>query len=386
MSHLLQRLAAWRPFRGRSLDAARRALRTSERAAEEALATGNRDALIKHTLEAAAIAESLGEAERMRSFSYKLLRLDLYQRAWELRLAAARSRQQDPIPEWDGGDLAGRSILIRAYAPKDRIGEELRLARFIAPAAQRARRCIVLAEGRLVPLLRRSFAGVDVRGRDIDDAAAFAEADVAAYYETIALHYAKTAEEMRRSFLPLRPDPARVASIRQRYQRVSHGPLVGISWGSRNKKKDLPDLQSWAPLLGWKQANFVSLQYGDITGDVELLQNLADERVIYDAEIDQLVDLDGFAAQVAALDAVVSISNTTIDMAGMLGVPTLHIRDDKASAVWPQSGPSPWYPDMIFLYQQGRPWPQVFAEGKTRLEQMLSTPRDPQAGMPNHQA
>ena len=103
-----------------------------------------------------------------------------------------------------------------------------------------------------------------------------------------------------------------------------------------------------------------------------MLQELADGRMIYDTKINQLVDLDGFAAQIAALDAVVSISNTTIDMAGMLDAPTLHIRDDKASAIWPQSGPSPWYPRMMFLYKQRRPWPEVFAEAKRRLEHMMS--------------
>ena len=46
-----------------------------------------------------------------------------------------------------------------------------------------------------------------MRPRGIDEAAAFAEADVAAYYETIALHTVKTAEDMKRSFVPLRGDP-----------------------------------------------------------------------------------------------------------------------------------------------------------------------------------
>jgi hypothetical protein len=79
------------------------------------------------------------------------------------------------------------------------------------------------------------------------------------------------------------------------------------------------------PLLGWKSATFVSLQYGDIQKDLETLRELTGGRVIHDTEINQLVDLDGFAAQIAALDGVISISNTTIDMAGMLGVPTVHI-------------------------------------------------------------
>ena len=331
-----------------------------------------REGLIERILDTAATAEAEGDPDTMRSCSYKLIRYELYERAWELRVRAVRLKQQRPIPEWEGDDIAGRDILVESYAPKDRIGEELRLARFIAPVANRARRCIVLAEHRLVPLLRRSFPAVDVRPRGINDAAAFAEADVAAYYETIALRFGKNAEEIRRAFVPLRADPRRVTSIRQRYRRASDAPLIGLSWGSSNESKVLPSLEDWAPLLDWSAANFVSLQYGDIKRDLEVLRSFAGSRVIHDQEIDQLTDLDGFAAQIGALDAVVSISNTAIDMAGMLGVPTLHIRDDKSSAIWPQSGPSPWYPGMVFLYKQKRPWPELFAEARGLLEQMVS--------------
>jgi hypothetical protein len=274
----------------------------------------------------------------------------------------------------DGSDLAGLSVLVRAYTPRDRVGEELRLARFIAPVAKQARRCVVLAEPRLVPLLQRSFDGIEVRPRGIDEAAAFAEADVAAYYETIALHTVKTAEDMKRSFVSLRGDPERVGALRQRYGANARGPLIGISWTSKNTDKVLPDLKDWEPLLAWASATFVTLQYGDIKRDVERVQELTGGRVIHDPEIDQWTDLDGYAAQIAALDAVVSISNTTIDVAGMMGVPTVHVRDDNlSSAVWPRSGPSPWYPDMIFLCRERRPWSEVFAEARTRLEQVIST-------------
>ena len=71
--------------------------------------------------------------------------------------------QPSLTPEWDGRDLAGLSVLVRAYAPRYRVGEELRLARFIAHAARQARRCVVLAEPRPVPLLQRSFDGIEVR-------------------------------------------------------------------------------------------------------------------------------------------------------------------------------------------------------------------------------
>jgi hypothetical protein len=324
-------------------------------------------------LQAAAIAEAEDDADGMLSASYKLVRLELYGRAWELRMRAAALEQPSPLPEWDGGDLAGRTLLIRSYAPKNRVGEDLRLSRFIGQAARRADRCIALAEPRLVPLLRRSFPGVDVRPRGVDEAAALAEADVVAHYETIAFYYAKNAADMRASLVPLQADPTLAASLRQRYKNTADARLVGISWGSSNSKKALPDLMSWEPLLSWPSANFVSLQYGDIEHDLEVLRRLAGGRVTHDTGINQLVDLDGFAAQIAALDAVVSIGNTTIDMAGMLGVPTLHIRDDDAYAIWPASGPSPWYPDMLFLYKQQRPWKEVFEEARTSLERMLPT-------------
>jgi hypothetical protein len=376
MSNSPQELKRWGPFgrlvtwwRGKSKEQRRRS-----RAPRKLKA--NREDFVKYALENAAAIEAKGDPEEMHRITYKLLRLDLYERAWELRTRAAELDQPSPIPEWDGGDLAGRTVLVRAYTPRDRIGEELRLARFIAPVSRQARRCIVLGDRRLVPLLQRSFAGVEVRPRGIDEAAAFAEADIGAYYETIALRCVKTAEDMKRAFVPLRADPTRVASVRQRYNAESRGPLLGISWGSSNPDKLLPDLKSWAPLLGWKSATFVSLQYGDIKNDLEALRELTGGRVIHDTEINQLIDLDGFAAQIAALDGVISISNTTIDMAGMLAVPTVHIRDDNlSSAIWPRSGPSPWYPDMIFLYRERRPWSELFAEARTRLEQVISTGR-----------
>jgi hypothetical protein len=355
--------------------AARLARKASKRALKEARITGNRDDVIKSVLEAADIAESERDADKLRKLGDSLLRREQYEQAWELCLRAFGLEQQGLVPEWDGSDFADRSILVR-YSPRKRVGEELRLSRFIAPVAQRARGCIVLAEPRLVPLLRRSFAGADVRPRGIDDDAVLAEVDVAAYYETIAFHLAKTPEEVRRSFVTLRPDPSRVASIRQRYRRILDGPLIGISWWSSNTRKDLPTLEDWAPLLRWKKAGIVSLQYGDIEHDLEVLQDLADGRMIHDGEIDQLTDLDGFAAQVAALDAVVSISNTTIDMAGMLGVPTMHICDDRFPSSWPPSGASSWYPDMVFLYKQNRSWSDVLAEAAKRLEQMAFASAD----------
>jgi ADP-heptose:LPS heptosyltransferase len=43
--------------------------------------------------------------------------------------------------------------------------------------------------------------------------------------------------------------------------------------------------------------------------------------VFHDTDIDALISLDAFATQVAALDLVISVDNTTVHMAGALGKP-----------------------------------------------------------------
>ena len=119
-------------------------------------------------------------------------------------MRAAELEQPSPIPRM-GRWRSRRPEHSDRSLPSERLPSErscgwrgLLLPWRSAPAAASC-----LPKQRLVPLLRRSFPGVDVRPRGIDDAAAFAEADVAAHYETIAFHYAKTADEMRRSLVPL---------------------------------------------------------------------------------------------------------------------------------------------------------------------------------------
>ena len=55
--------------------------------------------------------------------------------------------------------------------------------------------------------------------------------------------------------------------------------------------------------------------------------------------------MDRFAAQLGALDAVVTISNTGAHLAGAMGIPTCLIRDDWFRRAWPVlSDRTPWYP------------------------------------------
>lgn len=121
----------------------------------------------------------------------------------------------------------------------------------------------------------------------------------------------------------LQADADATAARRGRLDVLAQGrPRVGLSWRSSNAAygaqkslapADLAPLLRARPDLFW-----VDLQYGD----TEAERQAAGLNLWRDPEIDPLRDLDAAAAQYAALDLVITVSNTTAHLAGTLGVPT----------------------------------------------------------------
>ena len=106
------------------------------------------------------------------------------------------------------------------------------------------------------------------------------------------------------------------------------------------------------------ETTFVSLQYGDHSSEIREVESELGLKIIQDPSIDPLQELDGFAAQVAAMDLVITTSNTTAHVAGALGVPvwTLVPRLGSGALLWywfRSGSTSPWY-DSMTLFRQTR--------------------------------
>lgn len=335
------------------------------------------DAARDEALAIGKIAEERRDAGLMLEIGAALERLRAYPRGAELRLKSRQIRKGAAVKEWRGEELAGRTLLVNLMEnAKASMGSVIRHARLIAQAAAKARHTTVLAEPRLVPLFRRSFPNAEIRAGGGADAAAYAEADVVAAVEHLVAFLAPNEKRIVQTFVPLRADPELTAQFRARY-RDGGLPIIGISWGSKSYAKDLPSLVEWAELLRQIEARFVSLQYGKTAGDIARLQKGVAQPIIDDTSVDQLVDMDRFAAQVASLDAVISISNTAAHLAGTLDVPSVFIIDDKFHTVWPVIGnATPWYPCAALVAKRGRPWSEALVEVATRLKEKLAARPD----------
>ena len=333
-------------------------------------------AVLKTTQEIVPLVEARRDAKLMEAMGKSLELLGEYGGAARLRMESRRIRKGSRPNEWNGEDISHRTLLVNLReTTKQGMSTAIRAAGLVGQAARRAKRCIVIVEPRLVPLFRRTFPGVDVRAAGAGDDAVRVEADVVAGLHHLRAVLVTDAKAIAACFVPLRPDSELSRQFRTTYRSSDRRPVIGISWASTAHTKEIPGLGDWAQFLQKIDATFVSLQYGKIDGDLAKLRMGDRNRIIYDRSVDQLVDMDRFSAQVASLDAVVSISNTGAHLAGALAVPGVLIFDDKFRRGWPVIGDTtPWCPRMKLVMKKGRPWNEVMEEVRERLDALLTQP------------
>ncbi|SIT57990.1 conserved hypothetical protein [Mesorhizobium prunaredense] len=321
------------------------------------------------TNEMAIMADRARDPEMMQKAGQAFERLGNFARAAELRLSARRQRKGKGANEWTGEDLGSDTLLIDLVEDDPRsLGRVIRHARLAGAAAACAQSATIRVEPRLVSLVQRTFPNATVVPAQQN-----VVGDKFATFENLAWVFGRDAESLAADFVPLRADPELVETFRKRYRSMTDLPLVGLSWGSKSHTKDVPDFPEWARFIAQTRATFVSLQYGQIKPALRRLRNGNDARLIYDDSVDQMVDMERFAAQIAALDAIVTISNTAAHLSGALGVPTVFLIDDNFQTAWPVIGDrTPWYPNGVVIRKEGRAWPVVLDDVGRRLSSILT--------------
>lgn len=258
-----------------------------------------------------------------------------------------------PQPMWDGSAESITKVLLWG---EQGIGDEVMFATLIPDMLQRGVGCVVECTARLVPLLSRSFPDVTVLPRTMPPRPECFDESI-----THQLPLGSLPGLLRRDmrdFASQRPclqaDPQQTAACRERYCRGSDR-LVGISWRSGNRKlgqkRSLP-LHQWKPILRQPGLRFINLQYGDTSEERRDVTQQLGVDILHDDAIDPMEDLDAFAAQVAAMDLVISIDNSTVHFAGALGVDVWTLLPFVAEWRWMlERSDSPWYPTMRLFRQ-----------------------------------
>jgi ADP-heptose:LPS heptosyltransferase len=273
---------------------------------------------------------------------------------WRWRLGdnpALRGRHR--LPLWQGDALSGRRILVWG---EQGIGDVVLLATMLPDLLAAGAAVTLEVDGRLVDLMRRSFPEIAVVGWDkVPAGSAF---DCQANIGRLGLFLRASADSFAGTRAYMRPDPARIEAFKRRYAAHGPGPTIGIAWQSKStshRRKSLA-LEDFAPLFqALPGATFVSLQYGDTRDEIASISQRCGVRIHRDDSFDNWADLDGLAAQIAALDHVVTVSNLNAHLAGAIGVPAHVLLTQNALWYWPHGkAATRWYASLKLVRTIGR--------------------------------
>ena len=264
---------------------------------------------------------------------------------------------------WDGEALRDKKLLLWA---EQGLGEEIMHASVIPDALQAAGAVVLECDARLQPIFRRSFPGAQVFGRaDPPDFRISGEGiDVQCALGAYAGNRRQSFADFPDRHGYLTADPA-LAEVRRRWLDSIGGELkIGISWFSDNKNiggRKSTRLRDWRDLFAIPGCTYVDLQYGD--SEAERAAAAQDGMILHRAPgLDLTGDLDGLAGLIAALDLVITVSNTTAHLAGALGRDCWVLVHDAPFWHWfVDREDSPWYPSIRLFRQRRRgDWPELF--------------------------
>jgi tetratricopeptide (TPR) repeat protein len=289
-----------------------------------------------------------------------------YEWRWKLGELEYHARQDFPQLAWDGSNLEGKKLFI--YTEQG-VGDEIMFASCLPEVIAQADLCIVECDKRMVPLFSRSFPKAKVI-EQISTYGTYPEelprADLKVAIGSMPLFLRPSLSSFPQRHSYIIPDVQRVSLWRDRYANLREGLKIGISWrGGQKPYVQLTRstaLEQWSKLFSIKEAHFINLQYGDCTAEIKEIQERLGVTIHDWEDADPLKDLDGFAAQIAALDLVITVDNATVHMAGALGVPVWVLLSYACEWRWMlQFEDTPWYTSVrLFRQSSFGDWDGVF--------------------------
>ena len=294
--------------------------------------------------------------------SHILLAMGRYEEGWrdyDYRvLLRSRPARLLPYVEWAGEPLQGKRLLISA---EQGLGDELMFASCIPDVLAGASEVHIECEHRLAKLFARSFPAAKVLASDHEVQPLWLdkdmEVDVFVRAGSLPRYLRKAARDFPSHTGYLRADETRVGHWRARLAALGPGLKIGVSWrggtaSTRASSRSL-SLAALEPIFQTGGCEFVSLQYGDVRGEIAALH--ASDGITVHHWDEAIADYDETGALVCALDLVISVQTALIHLTGALGRPAWVMVPAVPEWRYGFTGEQmPWYPS-IRLFRQEQP-------------------------------
>jgi FkbM family methyltransferase len=275
--------------------------------------------------------------------------------------------RQSPRPDvpgqaWDGGDCAGRTILLFA---EQWMTDTIQFARLAPLVAQRGAQVVLAVQPALVAVLS-ALPGIErvlAMGQPVPDGLAF---DLNAALPDLPGLLGLTLADLPGALSPLSADP-----LRHRPILAPPGSLrkIGLAWSGERRDFQIP-FPDLAPLLCHPELAFFSLQTGPRAQDAEALSH---PTLVTDLS-PTIGDFADLAARIAEMDLIIAVDSVAGHLAAALNKPTWMLLTSPADPRWMIGREdSPWYPSLRLFRQHGRgDWAEAITATLSTLDRDLT--------------
>lgn len=278
-------------------------------------------------------------------------------------------------------DICGKSMLV---VGEQGLGDEVMFAQVlpeVLAALGPDGRLTLAVESRLVELFARSFPKAEVVAhrtaaqgarnlRHLPTLETLESIDCWTPMGGLLRRWRSTPEAfVAKSYLT--PSPERVNAWRSTLAGLGGTPKVGILWKSlrvdTERTRLFSPFEQWEPVLRTPGVQFVNLQYGDCSAELELAER-AGVPLWTPPGLDLRNDLSEVAALTCALDLVVGPANATLNLGAASGAPVWLIATPGAWTRLGQEG-YPWYPQArVFTPARLNDWRPLMDEVAQALQ------------------
>jgi Flp pilus assembly protein TadD len=259
-------------------------------------------------------------------------------------------------PQWDGSDLAGRTILLHA---EQGFGDTIQLIRYVPLVASRRGKVILQCGPELQRLLGRT-TGI---ARWVGPGGDLPPFDIHCPLLSLPRAFGTTLQSIPQAVPYLQADAEGVERWRRELAADGGRFRVGLAWAGRpthrNDRNRSLSLSTLAPLAQARGMTFYSLQKGE-AGKQAANPPAGLELVDWTAELNDFADT---AALIANLDLVISVDTAVVHLAGAMAKPAWTLLPFVPDWRWLlEREDSPWYPTMRLFRQPSRgDWGSVIA-------------------------
>ncbi len=309
-----------------------------------------------------------------------LLKMGDFESGWreyEWRWRCSQTPRTDlAVPQWEGEDLNGKTILIHH---EQGYGDTLQFIRFASQLKTRGARVVVQVPIPLVRILE-GVEGVDQVVSVLDPSL---HLDLHCPMAGLPLRLKMTPSTLPGCpylSVPVGEQERQGGALRQSLTENMTQPdlIVGLVWSGDPRPHDpvatqvdrrrSVRLEKLAPLMEVEGIRFVSFQLGMPK------HQMAETGLPVIDVTDGIVDFADTAARLYGVDLLISVDTSMVHLAGGLGLPVWMISRSDSCWRWGETGTTtPWYPSMrIFRQPRSGDWETPVVEITNMLRQFVA--------------